>query len=53
MLLDIISTPNKVINDQLTLKSVDVCFVNTLQILCKLLLSFAKLDIQTSPKFGL
>ena len=43
MLLEILFTTNYVIIDQLALNFVDICFDNTLQILCKSLLYFAKL----------
>ena len=37
MLLDIPSPMNDVINSNFTVELVDICFNNTLQILCKLL----------------
>ena len=43
MLLDISSPMNNVINDQFTLKLVDICFVDTLHITCKSFLYFAKI----------
>ena len=42
MLMDIPSPMNNAINDQLNLKSVDICFDNMSQISCKSLLCFAK-----------
>ena len=43
MLLDIPFSMHYVKIDQLALNLVDICFDNTLQILCKSLLCFAKL----------
>ena len=43
MLLDFPFPMNYLIIDQLALNSVDICLNNTLQILCKLLLSFAQI----------
>ena len=43
MLLDIPFSMNYVINDQLALNLLDICLDNTLQVLCKSLLCFAKL----------
>ena len=42
MLRNISSPMNYAKNDPLTLKLVDICLDNTLQIFCKLLLCFAK-----------
>ena len=44
MLLDISFPINHVILDQLALKLVDICLDNTLQMLCKSLLCFAKIN---------
>ena len=54
MLLDIPSPVNDVVNDQLTLKLIDICFENMLLILCKSLLYFEKwkIDYSKVPKFG-
>ena len=43
MLLDIPFPMNDVINDQFTLKLVDICFDNTLQILRKSMLCIVKI----------
>ena len=43
ILLDIRSLTNNVTNGQLALNLVDICFDNTLQILRKLLLCYAKI----------
>ena len=43
ILLDISFRMNNVINDQYTLKLVDICFDDTLQIICKSFLYFAKI----------
>ena len=39
--------------DQLALNLVDICFDNTLQILCILYYALQKLSTQKSPKFDL
>ena len=43
MLLDIPFPMNQVITDQLAFNVVDICLANMLQILCNLLLCFAKI----------
>ena len=52
MLLDISLTKNYIIIDQLALDLVDICIDNTLQILCKSLLCFAKIGKIDYSKFA-